>query len=125
MSHIYKYEDFYATCDHLPGPDTSEARIRVGGTVVFRGGGYAAKLSAAEPNGAPPFNPLTLHLDLTITAPTSGGTSEIKPVELAEFVESPPAFEYTQVHFRLAGAPDDTAPPIVEVGHPVEADPPV
>ena len=118
MSAVHEYQDFYAIHNHQPGSDRA---LRVGGTVVFRTGGWAAELHAHERGGTGGINPTLLELDLVLTAPPEGDAvpEVLTPVELAEFRLENPAIEHTQVYFHLVGGDDaEDPPPPIDVEHP-------
>jgi hypothetical protein len=65
MAGVMSYEDFYAIHDHMPGADGA---LRVGGTVVFRTGGWSAQLRLHEKQRPTGINPFILYVDLIITS---------------------------------------------------------
>jgi len=117
MSGSVEYREFYAICNHMPGADRV---LRVGGTVVFPTSGWSAEITAHEHQGAPPFNPRVLELDLTVTAPADGVvvTRAETSLELEEYRVEDPALEYEQVHFYLVGREGEDGPGPIEVVHP-------
>lgn len=94
MADVIEYKDFYANCNHMPGSDRA---LRVGGTVVCRGGGWTASLRPHERSGPPPISPLTLELDLVLTEPESG-TDALTPIEVEEYKVDDPAHDYNDVY---------------------------
>jgi hypothetical protein len=107
------YEDFYASHNHMPGSDRA---IKVTGTVVFRTGGYSAKLCPKEGNTG--INPQMLALELEIDPPSEGAptTDALTPVAVEWSADDPP-IEYQQVQFFVVGT-DDEPPPVLGVEHP-------
>ena len=116
MEGVESYEGFYAIHDHMPGSDRA---LRVGGTVVFRTGSWAAELRTRESSGNTGINPFILRLDLVITPPPEGAgvTQEITPVDLPEYRLEDPAIDYHEVHFAVVGT-DDEPPERLIIQHP-------
>lgn len=111
MSGVHEYEDFRANCDHMPGRGR---KLKVGGTVVFRQGGWSARLEAREGNQG--INDKLLHLNLVID-PAEYGPDLITHFPLDEYQIDDPPIEYDQVEFHVVGS-DDDPPEILEVEHP-------
>lgn len=116
MQGVHEHESFFAICNHMPGADRA---LRVGGTVVFRTGGWSAKLREHERKEPTGINPFILYLDLVIDPPAEGMAvpEVLTPVELDEFRVEDPALEYQEVHFIVVGT-EDEPPERVEVEHP-------
>lgn len=121
MPAVHAYKDFYAIHDHMRGP--RDGPLRVGGTVVFRHGGWSARLRPHEPKDKEPipFNPKILYLDLVLTPPNGSGTSAITDVELEECGVAVAGYDYDEVHFILVGGQDDVPPDPLDVEHPTRA----
>jgi hypothetical protein len=111
MSAADEYRDFYAICDHMPGKDRV---LRVGGTVICPTTGWSARLEPTEGNTG--INQFMLHLDLVVTPPAPDTpVIEVRTPESAEWRQSPPALEYTDVEFHRS---DADPPPTIKVEHP-------
>lgn len=111
MGSIRGYEDFYAICDHMPG---KEQTLRVGGKVNMSSGGWSAKL---VPHPGPTgINPKILVLDLILDR-ASVGTDAFTTIEVEEYKETSPAFDYEQVEFHVLGVDGEEPPPIMPVEH--------
>lgn len=110
MTAVSEYQDFFASCNHMPGADE---RIRVTGP-VFTSGGWGAELRKSEGNTG--INPEMLSLDLVLTEPSGPSTDALETVPVEWSEDDPP--EYKQVQFRVVGT-DDEPPPVIDVEHPV------
>jgi hypothetical protein len=107
---VYEYQELFANCDHMPGADRA---IRVGGTVVFRTGGWSADLR--ESKDQPGINQFILHLDLVLDPPEGAVTEVLTPVELPQFQIDDPEIEYEEVHFKVVGSEDKPPDPVTVV----------
>jgi hypothetical protein len=120
MSGVQEYKDFYAVCDHRPGPEPVP-RLRVGGTVVFRETDCSARLEDFEGNTG--INPNFLYLNLVLTPPAEGSAPQevLTEVELEEWRPQggAPGLEYDEVHFRVQGSPDELQLHCIKVEHPM------
>jgi hypothetical protein len=116
MAGVMSYEDFYAIHDHMPGADGA---LRVGGTLVFRTGGWSAQLRLHEKQRPTGINPFILYVDLIITPPPTGSAvpQVLTPVELPELRLENVSLEYQEVQFKVVGA-DEEPPEKLEVQHP-------
>jgi hypothetical protein len=94
MADVRGYKDFYAHCDHMPG---SEPALRVGGKVVCPTDGWSAKLRPHQRSGPPPFNPLSLELDLVLEEPGDGAAEVITEIDVEEYRIDEPVFDYHDV----------------------------
>lgn len=117
MSGIVGYEEFKADCDH---PLDKPRRLHISGIVCFATSGWTAQLRRQKATGNSGTSPLTLRLDLLVTAPASGTpvTAAITrvPVELSL---DDPAHEYIEVVFAdVIGVDEAPRPPRIEVVHP-------
>ena len=111
---VHEYADFTAIHDHMPGAD---GHLRVSGTVVTTTRGWKVELRDHE--GAPPFNPDFVFLDLALMPPDEPATTpalEKHPVEWRS--PEPTEREHTDVQFFVTGTADDP-PASLKVMHPV------
>ena len=110
MGGIYEYKDFYAIQPTF-GPDRA---LRIGGTVVFRSGGWKARLKRDE-SGPIPISPHSPRFSLVVTKPTDGATDQLEEVKLDEYRDENPSHEFlTMVLFNVRdeeGNPTDYEPP--------------
>jgi len=95
MARVLGYKDFYAHCDHMPG---KEQVLRVGGVVKCPTDGWSARLERHERTGPPGINPLILELDLVLTEPSDAATDVVTDVEVEEYRDTDPVFEYHDVY---------------------------
>ena len=117
MGGILEYKGFYA----IQNKTGSNRALRVGGTVVFRTGGWKARLE--RDNRPPiPISPLSPKFVLVVTAPTGNVTKQIDEVELEEYRDEHPSHEYYEVLFSVrnedGSSSDDEPPPRILVAHP-------
>lgn len=107
-----EYVDWYATCDHMPGP-AQDRELRVGGTIMCPESDWSAELGPSEGNTG--INERILHLNLVVTPPPPNKI--VRPVVTPVPVDwraAPPAFEYEEVEFHRA---DSAPPPKMKVDH--------
>lgn len=114
MQDVDRYEDFTASCDHMPG---KQPTLRVKGTVWTRTGGWSCELRRTQ--GDTGINPRMLWLDLVLTPPDGVAPEMITPNPVA-WSEEEPRIEYDEVRFRVFGT-DDEPPEAIEVSHPQRA----
>ena len=106
-----EYKDWYANCDHMPGPG-QDGDLRVGGKVRCTTSGWSVELRPTVGNTG--TSQLMLQLDLVVTPPPRDApvlkAIEYVPVEYHD--ESP--IEYDEVKFNRA---DADPPPTMKVDH--------
>lgn len=117
MGGILEYKDFYA----IQNKTGSNRALRVGGTVVFRTGGWKARLE--RDHGPPiPISPLSPAFVLVVTPPSGNVTDQLDEVELEEYREENPGHEYYEVLFSVrddkGNSLDEQQPPRLRVQHP-------
>jgi hypothetical protein len=118
MPGVMSYEGFYAIHDDMPGGDRA---LRVGGTVVFRTGGWSAKLRPHEKKGPTGINPYIFYVDLVLTPPAEGTgvTQALERFDLPELRVEHATLEYQEVHFIVVGSSEEEPrPETLEVEHP-------
>ena len=117
MGGIYEYKGFYA----IQPTFGSDRALRIGGTVVFRNGGWKARLERDD-SGPIPISPHSPRFSLVVTEPTDGATDQLDEVELKEYRDEKPSHEFYEVTFNVRtpkGSPtDDEPPPRLLVEHP-------
>jgi len=116
MEGVISYEGFYAIHDHMPG---SDGALRIGGTAVFRTGGWTAELRLHDKRGPTGINPFILYLDLVMAPPPDDQsvTQEVTPFDLPEFRLEDPELEYQEVHVSVVNS-EDAPPETLKVQHP-------